>query len=156
MASYANTIANAVVSIVQGITSPPAATYFRKFDTLTPTDKVSAASTVCIVTLSQEEALLDQSFGNGSTDFGTVVRAYMIGITLYKLHNALIETNIDTLPQMALRIEQALNKPTLSGAPSVCDTTLVPFKQFDEKNFKDGYEVLRAFLVFSSAENRNS
>ena len=154
--SYANTIANAVVTVIEGLATPPAQTEFRKVDTLTRSDKDLAANVLCVVTLSQEEALVDQSFGNGSTDFGTVVRAYMVGITLYKLHAGNIQTNNDAIPAMCLAIEQALNKPTLSGASTVCDTTLVPFKPFEAKGFTDGYECARCFVVFMSAENRNS
>lgn len=154
--SYANTIANAVVTVIQAIGTPPIQTTFRKNDSLTLSDKAIAANVVCVVTLSQEEALLAETFGNGSTDFGTVVRGYMVGITLYKLHAGNIQTNNDTLPAMALAIEQALNKPTLAGASTVCNTTLVPFKPFDSKGFGEGYECLRAYLVFESAENRNS
>jgi hypothetical protein len=154
--SYANTIANAVVSVIQGISSPPVQTTFRKSDSLTLSDKAIAANVVCVVTISDEEALLGQTFGNGSTDFGSVIRAYMVGITLYKLNAGNIQTNNDTIPAMCLAIEQALNKPTLSGASTVCDTTLVPFKLFDVKGFGDGYECARCFVVFSSVENRNS
>lgn len=156
MASYAKTIASAVVSVIQGLATAPAQTVLRKFDTLLLPDKSLASNIVCIVTLSQEQAIVAQSFGNGSTDFGTVVRAYLIGITLYKLHNATLQTNVDSLPAMALSIEQALNKPTLSGAPSVVDTQLEPFTEFEQGNFKDGYEVLKCHCVFFSAENRNS
>jgi hypothetical protein len=154
--SYANTIANAVVTVIEGLATPPAQTEFRKVDTLTRSDKDLAANILCVVTLSQEEALVDQSFGNGSTDFGTVVRAYMVGISLYKLHAGNIQTTNDAIPAMSLAIEQALNKPTLSGASTVCDTTLVPFKPFEPKGFADGYECARCFVVFMSAENRNS
>lgn len=154
--SYASTIANAVVSVIQGLATPPVQTTFRKSDSLTLTDKSIASSPVCVVTISDEEALLGQTFGNGSTDFGSVIRAYMVGITLYKLHGGNIQTANDTVPSMCLAIEQALNKPTLSGASSVCDTTLVPFKFFDMKGFGEGYECARCFVVFSSVENRNS
>jgi hypothetical protein len=154
--SYANTIANAVVSVIQGIATPPVQTTFRKNDSLTLSDKAIAANVVCVVTVSDEEQLVDQTFGNGSTDFGTVVRAYMIGITLYKLHGGNIQTSNDTIPAMCLAIEQALNKPTLSGASTVCDTTLVPFKPIDPKGFGEGYECARCYVVFMSAENRNS
>ena len=154
--SYANTIANAVVTVIQGLATPPVQTTFRKNDSLTLSDKAIAANVVCVVTISDEEALLGQTFGNGSTDFGSVIRAYMVGITLYKLNAGNIQTNNDVIPAMCLAIEQALNKPTLSGASTVCDTTLMPFKPFDSKGFGEGYECARCFVVFSSVENRNS
>ena len=65
--SYANTIANAVVSVISGLASPPVQTTFRKNDSLTLSDKSIAANVVCVVTISDEEALLGQTFGNGST-----------------------------------------------------------------------------------------
>ena len=80
----------------------------------------------------------------------------MVGVTLYKLNAGNIQTNNDVIPAMCLAIEQALNKPTLAGATTVCDTTLMPFKPFDSKGFGEGYECARCFVVFSSVENRNS
>lgn len=152
--SYANTIANAVVSVIEGLATPPAQTEFRKVDTLTRSDKDLAANILCVVTLSDEQETLFETFGDAS-DLGTIGKAYMIGVTLYKLHAGNIQTNIDTLPAMALRIEQALNRPSLSGATTVSGCKIVPFQTFSPQGFSDGYECMRGFAVYTSSEPRN-
>lgn len=152
--SYANTIANAVVSVIEALATPPAQTEFRKVDTLTRSDKDLASNVLCVVTLSDEQQTLFETFGSAS-DLGTIGKAYMVGVTLYKLHAGTIQTNNDTLPAMALRIEQALNQPTLSGATTVSDCKVVPFQTFSVQGFSDGYECMKGFAVFTSSEPRN-
>lgn len=155
MSSYAYTIANAVVTGISGLSPAPAQTTFRKFDSLILADKLNAANIVCIVTLSDEQQVLYETFGNGSTDLGTIGKAYMVGVSLYKFHGGNIQSAIDSLVAMALSIEQLLNRPTLSGASTVVDCQMMPFQTFIPKNFTDGYEAMRGYFVFSSSEPRN-
>jgi hypothetical protein len=152
--SYANTIANAVVAVIEGLATPPAQTEFRKVDTLTRSDKDLASNVLCVVTLSDEQQTLFETFGDDS-DLGTIGKAYMVGVSLYKLHAGNIQTNNDTLPAMALRIEQALNQPTLAGATTVFGSKIIPFQTFSIQAFSDGYECMRGFAVYTSAEPRN-
>ena len=151
MSSYAKQIADAVVTVISGMASPPAATVLRKQDTLLKSD---ALFPMCVVTEPQELSVVCQAFGDG-TNQGSLVRSYMIGMTVWRKHDGLIQTDVDIIPDLTIRIEQALNKGTLSGASSVCGTELIPFGYFETSSFKEGYEVSRARMSFSSTEPRN-
>lgn len=148
MSSYAKQIADAVVTVISGMASPPAATVLRKIDTLLKSD---ALFPMCVVSEPQELQPAGQSFGGNG---GTVFRVYMIGLTVWKKHDGLVQTNVDTIPDLTLRIEQALNQGTLAGASSVCDTELVPFGYFEPSSFREGYEVSRCRMSFTSSELR--
>lgn len=156
MPSYSGTICNAVVDIISGLPTPPAQIVYRKFDSLLIPDKVNANSIVCVVTASEEEQIACQTFGDGGvTSFGTIVRQYLISVTLYKLHAGNVQLNSDPMMSMALAIEQQFNRPLMVGAPTVMDVDLVPFRPYQPAGFRDGYEVFRMLLLVSSNEPRN-
>lgn len=156
MPSYAGTVCTAVANIISNLPTPPAQVVYRKFDSLLLPDKANANSIVAVVTESEEEHIACETFGDGGvTSFGTVVRQYLIGVTLYKLHAGNVQIGSDAMMSMALAIEQQFNKPVMAGAPTVMDVDLVPFRPFQSGGFRDGYEVFRMLLVVSSNEPRN-
>ena len=149
--SYAKTIADAVVTAIEGLASPPAAVVLRKTDNLLKTD---ADFPLVVVTIAKEMSLALQAFGDANS-LGSVVRAYQIGVTVYRRTAAEVQTDVDVLPSLTLAIEQLLNRGTLAGASTVCNTELVPFSPFEDAAAKSGFEVSRCQVVFHSAEARN-
>ncbi len=151
MPSYAYTIAQSAVAVIQAISSPPGLTVLRSTDSLINPDLSNDANfPMCILTMPNPEGKLEfEAFG------GSIGRSYQIFCSVYRKANAQVQTNTDVVPSLTLAIEQALNLPSLTGASTVYDTQLVPFTQFETWAQKQGFEVSKAAVVFYSAESRN-
>jgi len=146
MSSYATAIGEAVVAVIGGLSSPPAAVHLRKVDSVLTSDRTFP---VCVVTEAQDLGKTGQAFG------GTVIKAYRIGVSLYRQHGGDVQTGTDIIPSLTQAIQQALHTGTLAGAPSVCDSDLTAFTPFESGGFGKGYEVAGAAVVYQSSEPIN-
>jgi len=153
MSTPVQTICDAVVAVIEGLGDPPASVVFRKSGLLLLTDTLP----LCIVNYSDDNAYALEAFAdnNTATNYGSVVRLYAVGISLFRKSDGKYQTETDVLPQFCLDIQKALNKPTLTGAPTVKNTDIRPFSAFAQEDLKKNYEVSRMIIVFHSSEERN-
>ncbi len=153
MDSYAQTICDAVVAVIEAIPNPPAEVVYRKTGILHPSDPMP----FCIVNYNDDNAFALEAFAdnNTATNYGSVVKLYAVGISLYRASQGKYQTETDVLPKFCQDIQKALNKPTLAGAPTVTNTDIRPFTVFSTEDLKKNYEVSRMIIVFHSSEERN-
>jgi len=147
------TICDAVVAVIEALPSPPASVEYRKDGLLLSTDSLP----LCIVNYSDDNAYAIEAFAdnNTATNYGSVVRLYAVGISMFRKSDGKYQTETDILPQFCLNIQKALNKPTLAGASTVTNTDIRPFSAFVKEDLRKNYEVSRMIIVFHSSEERN-
>lgn len=152
MPSYSTPIAEAVVSLLSGITPLGCPVEFRRTDSLVSRETIPRV----IVTNAQETQLDRGTFGaEGDVDsFGTVEKAYPIQIAIYESNQGELQGN-DVNPAFILRAKQLLNKPYLTAVPAVFDTDLLQNWEWENQPFRDGGQVSRFGLLFYTAEPRN-
>lgn len=153
MSTPIQAICDAVVAVIEGLGSPPASVEYRKDGLLLSTDSLP----LCIVNYSDDNAYALEAFAddNDATNYGSVVKLYAVGISMFRKSDGKYQTETDVLPQFCRDIQKALNKPTLTGAPTVTNTDIKPFSAFAKEDLRKNYEVSRMIIVFHSSEERN-
>jgi len=148
VASNFTTIAAAVRTVIAGLSGAPDTVLVKDDDSIHPGEAPAV-----IVTMGDEEESIAVSGAGTDTDQGDRLMAYQIGVTIYKGNlgtNEALGTNQD----FVLACQQALNRKSLAGAPSVYGTKLVRRDAWERQALKDGVEVSRFGLIFYSAETR--
>jgi hypothetical protein len=157
MPSYSSSIAEAVVTILSGMTPSGCPCVWRKTDAMESRDP----TTIVIVTNGPESQTNRGSLGGVSTPqyAGSVQKGYTIGITVYGSNLADLAGD-DVNPSFILQAKQALNTYPPFGVsayvPEVFDTDLIENNyEWENQPFKAGVEVSRFAVGFFTSEPRN-
>jgi hypothetical protein len=148
--SVAKTIADACVTLVAALSTPPAKTVLRKTDICLKADDKPC----CVVTIQDDSPDGWATLGDGTTaDRGAIGKSYTIGFSIYSVSNGQYQTDVDDLPQVVQDVQQLFGQPTLSAASTAWHTELIRHPMF-EGQFEQGWEVSRFAVLFRSAESR--
>ena len=150
MPSYALDIATAVQGVVAAITGAPDTVEVRDNDQVLPRDP----DDIVIVTIGDETPGDGTSGAGSGDDFGGVFKAYQIGISIYHRQLSDPAANLQRNIALTLAAKQALNRPTLAGAPTVYWCQLVQNAAWENNEFEKGLQVSRFGLLFHSSESR--
>lgn len=153
MASYYKTIGDRALAVAAAVTGAPSLCEFRDTDVIHPREADSL--TPCLIaTLGEEEEVMAVSGAGTDTDQGDRLMAYPVAFTEYRRRPGTNSTDLSLNQDFILLVQQALNKKSLSGAPTVYGTKLVRRSAWEHQPFKDGWEVSRFGIIFYSAETR--
>jgi hypothetical protein len=143
--SYQKQIADAIVTVLGGVTGAPALVQHRKEDALQPREANSAV----IVTAGFRRPV-GRAFG------GTIFFDNGFQVAIYQEFTGDLTTGIDTNPLYVQRAKQALDLDTLSGlATLVRDVDLVDDETWERQPFRNGGEVSRFGLLVRTNEPQN-
>lgn len=144
MASYAKSIADALVTTISGIVGAPELVKQRKDNTLMGRETPPGV----IVSIGDERKV-------GRTFEGTIFKEYEIIVGIYRTCLADVSTNLDLTPEFILKVKQALDVGTIASVPVVWDVDLVDNPEWEHQPFGQGWEVSRFGLLVKTAEPRN-
>jgi hypothetical protein len=136
--STAKSIADAFVTAISAIATPPGLTIHRKTNVSYKTD----ARPTCVVWIESEAPDL-VTYTIGGTD-RTIGKRYTIGVARYRVIEGTFQTNIDSNPTMTLAIKKALAGPTLTGVSAVWDMDAGSHSEWEK--FGEGSETSK-FMV---------
>lgn len=154
MPSYAIAIANAARNVIAALSGAPSVVEVRKTDVVHPRE-INTPFAGVIIYLRTEHVLMAVSGAGSDTDQGDLLKAYELGISIYGTTFGDIASDMDTHPNFALRVKQALNKKSLAGVPTVYGTDLEDNAEWeDRRDFGDGNEVSRFIIRFFNAETK--
>jgi len=142
--SVAKSIADAFVTLIGGIATPPGLVVHRKANIAYKTD----ARPTCIVWIEAEDD--EQAmFTLGGSD-RTVGNKYTIGVAIYRVIEGTFQTNIDSNPTMIAAIKAAVAGPLLTGVSAVWDMNHGRMSEWEK--FGDGSETSKFFVEVRTAE----
>lgn len=150
--SYIPPIANAVMSVISGLSGAPSFIQYREQDQIGSGD-----TRPCVIVTTDEEQLMpevDVSGASSNTDLGDVGKIYPIGISIYSERLGDITTDPETRQDFVITVQHALNKNSLAGVPTVWGTKLVRRDTWEHRAMKDGFEYSTFAILFYSAEPR--
>lgn len=153
MASYAAAIAEAVTSVLAGLTPEACPIEWRRTDVIESRETVPRV----IITNGPEMQVNRGALGDITTPLllGSVFKGYTVGITVYDSNDGELAGN-DVNPSFILRAKQTLNTASLTGVPEVWDTDLVENNlEWENQPFRDGAQVSRFAVLFITSEPRN-
>lgn len=150
MPSYALDIANGVQSVVAALTNVPDVVEVRDNDEVMPRDP----DDIVVITIGDENEIGGVSGAGSGDDYGSVFKTYQIGISIYHRQLSSPALNLERNIALTLAAKQALNRPSLAGAPTVYGTHLVQNAAWENNEFKKGLQVSRFGLLFLSSESR--
>ncbi len=157
MSAYAAQIAEAVVSLLSGLTPEACPIVWRKTDTLESRD---AAPMVIVSNLPESQVSRGTLGGIGNPQkTGSVFKGYTIGITVYGSNLAELAGD-DTNPAFILRAKQLLNTAYPYGVstlvPEVWDTDLIDNNlEWENQPFSKGVQMSTFAMIFYTSEPRN-
>lgn len=150
MPSYALDIANAVQGVIAGISGAPDVVEVRDNDQVRPRDPED----IVVITIGDEVEEGGTSGAGAGDDFGGVFKTYQVGVSIYHRKLTSPGTDLTLTPPFVLACKQALNRPTLAGAPTVYGTRLATSSAWENQEFAKGLLVSRFGILFLSSESR--
>ncbi len=157
MAAYASDIAEAVVTLLSGLTPGACPIVWRKTDTLESRD----SAPMVIVSNLPESQVSRGTLGKIETpeQMGCVFKGYTIGITVYGSNLADLAGD-DVNPSFILQAKQTLNKAYPYGVstlvPEVWDTDLIDNNlEWENQPFSKGVQMSTFAVIFYTSEPRN-
>ena len=148
MASQVKLIADAMVTLITGVTGVPSTIEWRKTDVVHPKreDGTGDPDDMVIVT--------HQGLDSGARTFGDCVfYEYLWRVSVYGRTTGDVD-GTDTRPTLAENIRKALSVETLSGT-SVFDYEVSPGVTWQASNFRDGQEVSWFEVLYRTSEAVN-
>lgn len=142
--SVAKSIADAFVTAIQAIASPPALTIHRKTNLAYEVD----ARPTCVVWIDSIAPDLSMTTLGGSDR--TIGRNYTIGVAVYRVIEGKFQTNIDSNPALIAAIKTAVHGPTLPGVSAVWDMEPSPHSEWEE--FGEGSETSKFTVEVRAVE----
>lgn len=137
-------IADALVTILQGVSGAPSLVEYRKRDALHPNE----ANTAVLVTAGYQRM-------TGRAFEGTVFKDYGFQVSVYRDCLGDVSSALDTNPSYVEKAKQAIDLPTLSGLTSlVRDVELVQDAAW-ENQFEHGTEASRFGVLVRTNEPQN-
>lgn len=149
--SYFLKIAEAVRTKLTGIDGAPTTIEIKDNDQVESRQE----DEILVITMGEDPEVWTVTGAGTGNDFGDVGKAYQIGLSYYHKKLADPTVNLDAAPTFVLKSKQALNRPSLTGVPSVYDTTLVENPAWENQEFSKGLQVTRFGMIFLNAEPRN-
>jgi hypothetical protein len=150
MPSTHKAIADAVVSVLEGVSGAPDTVEFRKTDALFGGETKPAV----IVTLGEANEMMAVSGAGTATDQGDLIKEYWIKVSIYRTCLADITNDLALSPDYVHAAQQALNKTTLSGVSAVVGTKLVRHDAWEHQPFGEAHEKSEFHMIFLASETR--
>jgi len=149
MASYRKQIADALVTVISGITGAPSLVVYRDTDVVHPTTDTTPCA---IVTAGGADPVGPHVSGAGTTvDMGYVRRVYEYGVSIYRDNIGTNQSNLDVNATFIELCQKALDGVSLSGVASVDQVDIVRNGAWEDMPFKNGVEKsIFGILVYNS------
>lgn len=148
MAAEHTTIANAVATVISGVSGAPARVFVRDTDVVHPGE-----SPCVIVTMGEAYTIRQYSGAGTATDQGDKLVGYQIGVSIYA-ENQVANSTLGTRQDFIRDCVHALSAKTLSGAPTVYGCQIERRAAWENRPFKAGVEKSVFAVTFFSAETR--
>lgn len=143
--SFQKSIADAVVTILSGVTGAPSTVEHRKEDVMQSRESPPAVYVVA-----------GFRRPTGRAFDGTIFFDNGFQVSIYQEFTGDLTTGIDTNPLFVQRAKQALDLATLSGLSTlVRDVDLVEDDTWERQKFREGGEVSRFGLLVRTNEPQN-